>query len=288
MKWSSPFLQANAPQLQRLITRALVEDIGKEDITTEALFPENCPQGTGRIIAKQPLVIAGLEVAERIFLSLDPELSFHREHEDGKETTPGTVIASVSGRVSPILTGERTALNLLQHLSGIATMTRQFVEKVANASVKVMDTRKTFPGLRVLEKYAVAMGGGTNHRLGLFDAILIKDNHIQAVGGISEAVKKVREKYQGKIPVEIEARNIEEVEEALASGAEVILLDNMSPSLVEKVVSLVKGRAILEVSGGVNLENVAAFAPLGIDRISIGALTHSAPAADISLDLSLK
>ena len=288
MKWSSPLLRANAPYLQNLITKALEEDIGKEDITTNSLFPESCPLGTGRIIAKQPLVIAGLEVAEQVFLSLDPGLSFHREHEDGENTTPGMVIASVSGRVSPILTGERTALNLLQHLSGIATLTRRFVEKVENTSVKVMDTRKTLPGLRMLEKYAVAMGGGTNHRLGLFDAILIKDNHIQTVGGISEAVKKVKEKYQGKIPVEIEARNIEEVEEALASGAEVILLDNMSPSIVKEVVSLVKGRAILEVSGGVNLENIAALAPLGIDRISIGALTHSAPAADISLDLSLE
>ncbi|MFQ5354497.1 MAG: carboxylating nicotinate-nucleotide diphosphorylase, partial [Thermodesulfobacteriota bacterium] len=233
------------------------------------------------IIAKQDLVLAGLFLAEEVFRALDDGVKFEALAADGARIKKGRAIAAVRGPLAPMLTGERVALNLLQRLSGIATLTAAFVRKAPG--VAVLDTRKTTPLLRAFERYAVRMGGGVNHRSGLYDAVLIKDNHIKAAGGIVKAIKKVRRNLGENKTIEVEVTNIKETREALRGGADIILLDNMDAVKIKKVLKVIKGRAVTEVSGGVNLANIKEFAGTGVDRISIGGLTHSAPAVDISM-----
>jgi nicotinate-nucleotide pyrophosphorylase (carboxylating) len=267
---------------------ALEEDIGSGDITTLALVPAN-EEVEAEITAKGDCIVAGLTVAEAVFKHLDQRVVFKPAVEDGSMVVRGERLATVTGPAQAILTGERTALNFLQHLSGIATLTRKFVDLVKDTGATILDTRKTIPGLRHLEKYAVAAGGGTNHRMGLFDRILIKDNHLRiqerySADAIRKAVAVAREKNQDA-PVEVEADSLEAVEAAAGAGADCILLDNMTADEMREAVEMVNGRAATEASGGITLDNVREVARAGVQFISIGALTHSAPAVDISLKL---
>ena len=270
-------LRAEAPAI---VEAALREDIGDGDITTAATVAKN-KRGVCRIIAKEDLVLAGSFLARMVFSTLDKRVRYTPLADDGSRLRSGRPIAEVSGPLGPMLTGERVALNFLQRLSGIATLTEKFVRKAR--PVKVLDTRKTTPGLRVLERYAVRMGGGYNHRAGLYDAILIKDNHISAAGGVREAIRRVYRKYGDSIAVEVEARTLKETREAVVSGADIIMLDNMNPATIQKALKIINGRAVSEVSGGVTLENIGQYAATGVDFISVGALTHSAPSVDISM-----
>lgn len=265
-----------------LIKAALAEDIGPGDVTTGSIVPKTA-KGEAEFIAKEDMVVAGLFIAEKTFRLLDRSAVFKAFYKDGDEVKKGSVIATVSGRLAPVLTGERVALNFLQRLSGIATLTREFVKKLGEGDVRLLDTRKTTPCLRVLEKYAVKAGGGYNHRFGLFDAVLIKDNHIAAAGGVKEAVGKVLKKYRDTMPVEVEVTNYKEVREALEAGADIIMLDNMDPERIRKSVKIIRNRALVEVSGGVTLSNLREIASTGVDFISVGALTHSARSMDISM-----
>jgi len=231
-------------------------------------------------------VIAGLPVAEAVFIALDPYVTFTAAVADGSRVAPGAVAAKLNGPTRAILTGERTALNFLQRMSGIASLTARFVEAVRGTTARICDTRKTAPGLRALDKYAVRAGGGHNHRIGLFDGILIKDNHIRAAGGIRGAVERARESAHHLLAVEVEAQSMDQVEEAIAAGADVIMLDNMGPDEARQAVALIGGRCRTEVSGNVSLETVRAYAESGVHYISVGALTHSAPALDISLQIT--
>lgn len=274
-------------RIQMLIEIALQEDIGTGDITTGALFEDRPIEKAGVILVKQELVIAGLEIAKRVFLTVDRHLEWQRFYEDGQVVSQGTKIAQVSGRLSSLLKAERTALNFLQHLCGIATLTRSFVEKVKKYPVQILDTRKTTPGMRALEKHAVRMGGGKNHRLGLFDRFLIKENHLKGVS-ITEAVGRAKENNVNKVPIEIEIESMDQIEEAIQSGADVLLIDNFSPKDLKKAVHLVRNQPApvkIEASGGIHLGNVVDYAKTGVDFISIGALTHSAPAANLSLEV---
>ena len=269
--------------LERLAYAALAEDVGEGDVTTEAMIDADA-SGEAELVLKEPGVVCGLHVAEAVFRALDGELRFERLVEDGTLVGSATAVARVSGPLRAILTGERTALNFLGRLSGIATLTRRYVDAVSGTGVAILDTRKTTPGLRVLEKHAVAVGGGRNHRLGLDDGVLVKDNHLRATGSIREAVERVRAATH--LPVEVECDTIEQVTEALGAGVDAILLDNMTPDGLVAAVALVRGRARLEASGGVTLETVRAIAETGVDEISIGALTHSARSLDVSLELA--
>ena len=265
-----------------LIEKALSEDIGDGDVTTSAIM--TTPQIlTAHLLAQEPLVVAGIDVVCRVYAQLDPMLQVTKYCEDGEEVGTGDTIAVLTGEAAPLLQGERVALNFLQRLSGVATITRAFVGRVKDYPVKILDTRKTTPGWRALEKYAVQVGGGENHRLGLFDAVLIKDNHISAAGSIGEAVKRVRAHLGEDFPVEVETTNLREVKEALASGVNTIMLDNMSTEMMREAVTMIKGKALVEASGGVTLDTVEEIARTGVDCISVGALTHSARAVDISL-----
>ncbi|HBX22874.1 MAG TPA: carboxylating nicotinate-nucleotide diphosphorylase [Desulfotomaculum sp.] len=277
-------MNINLHALEQLIDRCLEEDIGPGDITTNSVVPPDL-KTTAFIKTKQDGMVAGLPVARAVFLRLDPELIFTPLVAEGAAVTAGTVLARLEGRARTILTGERLALNFLQRLSGVATITSRLVQLVADYPVRVVDTRKTTPGLRVLEKYAVRMGGGHNHRLGLFDAVLIKDNHIQAAGSISQAVKRAKMAVSHTVKIEVEAEDLAGVTEALEAGADIIMLDNMEPETMARAVKLVNGRALLEASGGITAHTLVATAAAGVDVISVGALTHSAPALDISLDL---
>lgn len=269
---------------RELIRLALDEDIGTGDVTTDALIaPESV--ATGVIFAKEPLIIAGLRVAQEIFITLDPAASFDTPFEDGDRIDSDDDFLTVRGALRALLTGERTALNFLQRLSGIATNTRKYVDRVAGTGVRLTDTRKTTPGWRSLEKYAVRVGGAHNHRFGLYDAILIKDNHIAACGGISEAVAKAHMDKDSARQIEVEVSDLGQVSEALESGADIIMLDNMDLTDIRKAVTVVNGRALIEVSGGVTLDRLAEIADTGVDIISVGALTHSARAVDISMRL---
>jgi len=277
-------------QVSRLIKQALVEDIGPGDITSEAIIPAG-EKAKAVVSAKEKGVIAGLEIAKKVFRQIDSRIIFSPKVKDGAKVEKGKSIAVLSGPARGILTGERVALNFLQHLSGIATLTRKFVSRVAGrgSRVKILDTRKTVPGMRVLEKYAVAAGGGCNHRFGLYDAILIKDNHIKLAGGIKKAVMAVKgsKALKAKRAIEVETKTISEVKEAIKAGADRILLDNMNIKTLRQAVRLCKKAKIkTEASGGVNLENVRAIAKTGVDFISVGALTHSAKALDISLKIN--
>ncbi|HEY3581921.1 MAG TPA: carboxylating nicotinate-nucleotide diphosphorylase [Pyrinomonadaceae bacterium] len=263
------------------IRRALAEDIGSGDVTTDSIVPANASLG-GRIIAKQDGVVAGLSVAKAVFSELDERVSFIPHVADGACVKNRNVLADVSGPARALLTGERVALNFLGRMSGIATFTRQFVNAVATTNAVILDTRKTAPGLRLTDKLAVRIGGGQNHRTGLFDMVLIKDNHIDFVGSITAAVTRVREAGV-KVEIEVEARTLDHVREALALGVERILLDNMSFELMREAVQITGGRAKLEASGNVSLANVLEVARTGVDYISVGALTHSPQVFDVSL-----
>ncbi|MDD5593953.1 MAG: carboxylating nicotinate-nucleotide diphosphorylase [Candidatus Margulisbacteria bacterium] len=267
-----------------LVKLALAEDVGRGDITTRAIIQKD-QKAKAILTAKEAGVICGVSIAAEVFHHVDHRIKFSPKVKDGVFVQKGKVIAVVSGPARGILTGERVALNFLQHLSGIATLTRAFVSRVASrgSRVKILDTRKTIPGLRVLEKYAVKMGGGVNHRMGLYDAILIKDNHIKLAGGIERAVEKVARRGSR---VEIEVRTLNEVQRAIAVGVDTILLDNMSVKVLRAAVKLCKKVGVkTEASGGVNLNNVAVIAKAGVDYISVGALTHSAKALDINLKI---
>jgi nicotinate-nucleotide pyrophosphorylase (carboxylating) len=270
--------------VERLIELALEEDLGPGDVTTRALIlPDR--QGAAQIRAKQNLVVAGLPVAHQVFRRLDHQLQFSMNAEEGQEVAAGTVLAQVRGPLAAILTSERTALNFLMHLSGIATYTRKMVNAVAGFPTSIVDTRKTTPGWRALEKYAIRAGGGANHRFGLFDGVLIKNNHLTAVGSISEAVRRARKNTHHLLKIEVEVTSLAEVEEALAAGADIIMLDNMDEATMTQAVKLTAGRAFLEASGSMTLERLPAVAATGVNLISMGALTHSAPAVDIHLRL---
>lgn len=295
----------DAPILLTLIRAALEEDLGPAgDITTNSIVPPGAT-AQARILARQDLVLAGLPLAERTFVALDPDVQFQARYAEGDRAPAGETVARISGPARAILTGERTALNFLVHLSGIATLTRRFVEAIAGTKARIRDTRKTTPLLRQLEKYAVRTGGGSNHRFGLFDAVLIKENHIALAGSITEALERARRRaaalaqpleareltaYEAfrrpEIPIQVEVRNEAELREALAAGADAVLLDNVTPEVAQQMTQLARSErpgCVVEVSGGVTLASVRAYAEAGVDFISIGALTHSAPAADFSL-----
>jgi nicotinate-nucleotide pyrophosphorylase (carboxylating) len=268
--------------IDRIIEIALAEDIHTGDITTLAMLPK-ARRMRARLIAKEPLVLAGLSVAERVFARLDPSIRFEAAFADGDPLQTGDVIARLEGDASALLQGERVSLNLLQRMCGIATQTAAYVKEVEGTGARVVDTRKTTPGLRVLEKYAVRVGGGTNHRTGLYDGVLIKENHIAAAGGILEAVRRARAYIPHTLKVEIETESLEQVALALEAGADIIMLDNMSLPEMSEAVLLIGGRALVEASGGVNLNSIRAIAQTGVDILSVGALTHSVRAADISM-----
>ncbi len=273
--------------VKELIRRALEEDIGPADITTLSCVPEG-HLSKAIILAKESFVLAGLDVAREAFLQFDSSLVFKKGCKDGEVVSEGQAIASVEGNTRSILTVERTALNFLQKLSGIATLTRRFVEQTQGTGATVLDTRKTTPTLRILEKYAVSVGGGSNHRFGLYDGILIKDNHIRAAGGVREAIRRVKAHASGMLKIEVEVNSLEELREALKESPHIVMLDNMPIEDVRKAVELVRQIAPqteIEVSGGVSLETVGEIARAGVDYISIGALTHSARAVDISLEI---
>jgi len=270
-------------RIDEIIQNALKEDLGPGDKTTEAVIPSDL-YGRARIIARETLVLAGIDIARKTFQLVDPAVELKKLCDDGTLLEKDRPIAEVSGRVESLLKAERTALNFLQHLSGIATITHRFVEAVKGHNVKIFDTRKTLPGLRVMEKYAVRVGGGFNHRMGAYDGFLIKDNHIAACGGIAEAVKRGKQNLPHYMKLEVETKSLVEVEEALEAGADVILLDNMTPETIEAAVSLAQGKAFLEASGGIRLENIRDVAKTGVNAISIGALTHSVRAVDISME----
>jgi nicotinate-nucleotide pyrophosphorylase (carboxylating) len=268
-----------------MVRAALAEDIGAGDITTGAIVPKGRP-GTCELKAKQEFVLSGLFVAEMAFKELDKKAVFKALLKDGDTVRKGRVVATVTGRLAALLTAERVALNFLQRLSGISTLTNAFVKKVSKTSARILDTRKTTPCFRSLERYAVKRGGGYNHRSGLDDFVLIKDNHIKAAGGVAEAVARVEKLYREGVPIEVEASTLKEVRSVVKSGADIVMLDNMSIEMIRRSMELIDNRALVEVSGGVTLKNVRSIASLGVDFISVGALTHSAPAVDISMGIS--
>jgi nicotinate-nucleotide pyrophosphorylase len=270
--------------LNDLIKRALEEDIGYGDITTLSLIPAE-QKARGLFVAKTPGVVAGIEVSQAVFAYLDQGTQFDILVRDGETIAPGDIIAIVKGRTRNLLTGERTALNFLQRLSGIASKTRNMVEMIKYSPAEILDTRKTTPGLRVLEKYAVGVGGAHNHRFGLYDGVMIKDNHIQAVGNIKEAVAMARKKVPHTVKIEVEVETMEQLQEALEAKADIILLDNMDVYEMIEAVEITAGRALLEASGGINEGNLADVARTGVDFISMGALTHAVSSLDISFDI---
>lgn len=271
--------------IKTFISNALREDIGPGDLTTEALIQPDI-EGKAELIAKEPLILAGIEMAREVFHQVNQDINFLGRHTDGEDLSSSTVIATISGPLRSLLTAERVALNLLQRLSGIATLTRQYVNGIEGTKARIVDTRKTTPGLRALEKYAVRIGGGKNHRFGLFDGILIKDNHIAAVGSLTEAVKRAREKVPHTLKIEVETENLDQVREAISAGAEIIMLDNMDIETMKEAVKLINGKALIEASGGINLNNVRQVAETGVDLISVGAITHSARSMDISMEIA--
>ncbi len=269
---------------ESLVREALNEDLGFQDLTTEAIISEtHC--SVAEITAKATGIIAGMDIAKCAFKLLDEEVSFQTKIADGAKVSPGQVVAVIEGRTRTLLGGERVALNFMQHLSGIATGTNKAVESVKDFPCHLVDTRKTTPGLRGMEKYAVRTGGGYNHRFGLFDAILIKDNHITAAGGITEAVSLVRAKVGHMVKVEVETETLAQVEEALRTSVDIIMLDNMSADQMKEAVQLINKEVLTEASGGINLDNLVRVAETGVDLISLGWLTHSAQALDLSLNI---
>ena len=272
----------NTLGLDALLTAALQEDVGTGDITTESCIPPEAVS-RGRFLAKEDLVLCGLDVAKRVFALTDPTLNFTSLRRDGELVKKGEYFAEVSGCSRSILTGERVALNLMQRMSGIATRTAQAVSAVAGTKTRIVDTRKSTPGLRVLEKYAVRVGGGSNHRFNLSDGVLIKDNHISAAGGIREAIAAVRQNAPHTLRIEVETETLEQVDEAIGSGADIIMLDNMDNETMRIAVQRIAGRALTEASGNMGERDLRAVADTGVDFISVGALTHSVRSSDISL-----
>lgn len=274
--------------LTSLLRSFLREDIGNGDLSSEPLFSEG-EQGSARLVARESFVAAGVEsVAAQVFFLQNPEIQCTGAVRDGSVVFPGDVLLTVTGPVVDLLKSERVALNLLQHLSGIATLTARFVEKTKLFPVRITDTRKTTPGLRMLEKYAVRVGGGYNHRFNLSDGVLIKDNHIAACGSLTKAVQILREKVPHTIKIEVETDTLEQVRECLECHADIIMLDNMDLETMKEAVAMIAGRALVEASGGVNLDTVAGIAATGVDIISVGALTHSAPSCDIGMDWQVR
>lgn len=267
--------------VEKIVMLSLKEDIGKGDITTNLIVNDKL-KCLAIIKSKDTGVLAGNPIAELVFKRLDSRIKYIQRKKDGDTINPNDIIAEVRGSVRTVLTGERLSLNFLQRLSGIATLSQKFVNKTKGFDVKIIDTRKTTPGLRILEKYAVTVGGCYNHRFGLFDGILIKDNHIQIAGNIEKAVLKVRAKHKNK-EIEVETSNINQVREALKSGADIIMLDNMTPDKIKKAVKIIDSKAMTEASGGINLDNIGEYAKTGVDYISVGVLTHSAKSLDIGL-----
>lgn len=269
--------------LEDIVRRALDEDIGFGDITSEIV--DESLEGTAYFLAKEDFILCGVDVAKLVFQIYDDNLKVSFDCDDGESVKTGQRVGTVSGKLKSILTCERVALNFLQRLSGISTFTAKIIDRIENSSVSLLDTRKTTPLLRMLEKYAVRIGGGTNHRINLSDGILIKDNHIKACGGITKAVKQARKIIRPLILIGVEVKTLEELKEALEVGAKHILLDNMSPEMIKEAVKINNGKATLEVSGGINIENISSYVIDGIDYISLGSLTHSARAVDISLEI---
>jgi nicotinate-nucleotide pyrophosphorylase (carboxylating) len=269
-------------QIRKIIQAALSEDIGTGDITTQATVSRK-KKGRAQAVAKDDFVIAGIDVFAETFQLMDKNLKINKLIDDGCRAKKGDVIAEVAGSLFYILQAERVALNLFQRMSGIATLTAKYVEAVRSTKAKILDTRKTMPGLRVLDKMAVRIGGGCNHRIGLYDGVLIKDNHIEATGGITAAVKAQRKNLPEDMKIEVETKNMQEVQEALMCGVDIIMLDNMTVQAMKKAVNYIAGRALVEASGNVSLQRIAEIAATGVDLISIGELTHSVRAADISL-----
>jgi nicotinate-nucleotide pyrophosphorylase (carboxylating) len=274
----------NRADYVEIVGRALSEDLGRQgDITSDACVPQKA-ESKAVFVARAPGVIAGLDVAAYVFEALDPSVSFDRLVNDGERVEAATEIARIAGHSRSILTGERTALNLLGRMSGVATATARLVDAISGTGAKISDTRKTMPGLRALDKYAVRVGGGMNHRFGLYDAVMIKDNHLTAAGSIAGAVSAVRATISPGLMVEVEVENLEQLAQVLETDADRVLLDNMGPELLRKAVEMVDGRMTTEASGGVTLENVRQLAETGVDIISVGWITHSAPHLDIALD----
>ncbi|TLM65734.1 MAG: carboxylating nicotinate-nucleotide diphosphorylase [Deltaproteobacteria bacterium] len=271
-----------APVVDSLLRTALAEDIGSGDVTTAATVPPGTP-GRAQLVAKEDFTLAGIEVARRVFELLDAKVAFEGLIADGQQVRRGEVLAWLKGDAASLLQGERVALNLLQRLSGVATLTARFVREVAGTGATIVDTRKTTPGLRALEKYAVRVGGGGNHRMALYDGVLIKENHVAAAGGIATAVARAKRQAPHTLKIEVEVRDLDEVGQALAAGADILLLDNMDLDQLRAAVALIGGRAVTEASGGVNLDTVRAIAETGVDLISVGALTHSYRSVDISM-----
>jgi len=276
--------ELNWADVEKIIDLALEEDIGQGDLTTELLFPETI-KCAAVIRCKENGILAGLPIAKAVFEKLDESVELIGQKKDGDSIKDGDVIVNIEGSQKHILTGERLALNILQRLSGIATITSKYVDAVKGYNVKILDTRKTIPGIRILSKYAVSVGGGYNHRMGLFDGILIKDNHIKLAGGIKKAVEMIKKNVHSNHSIEVETSSLDQVTQAIDAGADIIMLDNMSDDLMKEAVSLIGKKALIEASGGITLDRVGIVAKMGVDFISIGALTHSAQALDISLDM---
>lgn len=269
-------------EVERIVRTALEEDIGLGDITTEVTVASGT-MARAELVAKEDFVLAGMDVASKVFSVLDADVAFEKLLEDGQHVQRGDVLAWLKGSAAVLLQGERVALNLLQRMSGIATQTAAFVKEIEGTAAVIVDTRKTVPGLRALDKYSVRMGGGRNHRIGLFDGVLIKENHVAAAGGIEVAISRARKKLPHTLKIEIETRNLEEVGQALAAGADIVMLDNMTLDEMTEAVCLIDGKALVEASGGVSLESVRGIAETGVNIISVGSLTHSVKGADISM-----
>lgn len=270
--------------IDKIIEQALLEDIGTGDITTESIIPSNL-KAKGIIKTSEEGVVAGLDIVFLVFIKLDSEICFQPKIKDGNKILPGEILGEITGPARTILKGERVALNFLQRMSGIATITSKFCQQVKDFPVRIFDTRKTTPGLRILEKYAVRMGGGHNHRFGLYDAVLIKDNHIAVAGGIKSAVNSVRKQISHTAKIEVEVENLSQLQEALKVQVDTIMLDNMDLETMKEAVKMVKGEALIEASGGITLEKVREIAQTGVDLISVGALTHSVKSLDISMEI---
>ncbi len=274
----------NWSEVEKLLKLAFEEDIGTGDVTTESIFPDDAAC-EALIKCKEDGILAGLPIAKAVFGKLGAIREWNEVKKDGDSISDGDILVRISGSQKQILSGERLALNILQRLSGIATLTSKYVNIVEGLDVKIVDTRKTVPGFRTLSKYAVKVGGGFNHRMGLYDGVLIKDNHIKQAGGIKNAVEKIKQKVGKEYKIEVETSNLNQVTVALEAGADIIMLDNMSDDMMKEAVKLIRKKALIEASGGINLERVRQIAEIGVDIISIGALTHSAMALDLSLDM---
>ncbi len=276
----------NHPAIARLIALALEEDLGRGDVTTLATIPPDCT-AQGKITAKAGLTLAGLPLIQQVLHAVDTNVEVHLLKTEGAVVTTGVVVATLWGNAASLLIAERTLLNFLQHVSGVATLTRKFVEAIVGTPCTIIDTRKTLPGFRLLDKYAVTQGGGTNHRMGLDDGVLIKDNHISVCGGVGAAVRQARQHASTLLRIEVECTTLEEVQEAVEAQADILLLDNMTTPQMRDAVQLVNGKALLEASGNMSLGRAREVAETGVDFISVGALTHSAPAVDLSMAVSL-